>query len=100
MTSPATPSEEHHLESWLERSAVAKEGVPQVLGEGITALLLQKGIILSPAASNICTTSVLPNKAASCKALPFSVCKLNEKQHEARQWGMVMEERFRRLQKQ
>lgn len=33
---------------------------------------------LSPAASRICTTSVLPNKAASCKALPFSVWKANE----------------------
>lgn len=32
----------------------------------------------SPAASRMCTTSVLPNKAASCKALPFSVWKANE----------------------
>lgn len=32
----------------------------------------------SPAASRICTTSVLPNKAASCKALPISVWKANE----------------------
>lgn len=49
----------------------------QTLGSN-TARHTGSALPTSPAASRICTTSVLPNKAASCKALPISVWKANK----------------------
>lgn len=65
----------------MDSNAASKHPLRGGYGERIPTLACcvdKSAADLSPAASRICTTSVLPNKAASCKALPISVWKANE----------------------